>query len=111
MTSEKHSRIPLPKSWKTHVRSALLCVISLAQYATVYIRSWAAGSLHARVRLKAENDRLRQEVALLQEAINIKDARMQRIESFKRPHYPPPERMAIFSAGVDTHKPRKANRG
>jgi hypothetical protein len=42
-----------------------------------------------------ENDRLRQEVVLLKEEILIKDARSQRIDPHKRPHYPPTERMAI----------------
>jgi hypothetical protein len=35
---------------------------------------------NARVRLKAENDRLRQELGLLQEELRIKDARMASIE-------------------------------
>jgi hypothetical protein len=68
---EKPPKIPLPKSWTTHVRSAVLHVIALAQYATVYTRSWAANSLNARVRLKAECDRLQQEVALRDDEIRI----------------------------------------
>ena len=50
------------------------CVIGPAQYATVYTRCSAANSLNVRLRLKAENDRFRQEVALLKEEIRIKDA-------------------------------------
>ena len=50
--------------------------ISLAQYATVYTRSWAVDSMNGRVRLKAENKRLLQELALRDEEIRIKDARM-----------------------------------
>ncbi len=65
MPGRKSPRIPLPKAWKRHVRSAMLHVISLAQYATVYTRSWAVDSMNGRVRLKAENDRQRQEIALL----------------------------------------------
>jgi len=38
------------------------------------------------VRLKAENQRLLQEVALLREEIRIKDARMPRIDPHRRPH-------------------------
>ena len=96
MPSEKTPKIPLPKSWTGHVRFAVLHVISLAQYATVYTRSWAANSLNARVRLKAENDRLHQEVALLEEEIRIKDARTLQVSPQRRPHYPPTERMAIL---------------
>ena len=48
----KSPRIPLPKAWTRHVRSAMLYVIFLAQFATVYIRSWAAGrSFHLAGRL------------------------------------------------------------
>ena len=38
-------RIPLPKGWPQRVRSALLHVMSLAQYAAVYTHSWAAPSI------------------------------------------------------------------
>ncbi len=59
-------------------------MIALAQYATAFTRSWAANSPIARVRLKAENGRLRQEMTLLTEEIRIKDARMKRVEPQKR---------------------------
>ena len=88
--------IRLPKGWHASVKAAVLQVISLAQYALVYARGWAADSINTRLRLKAENERLRQEVALLREEIRIKNARMTRIEPQRRPHYPPTERMAIL---------------
>jgi hypothetical protein len=47
------------------VRSALLHVVALAQYASVYTRSWAAESCNTRVRLRATVDQLQQGVALL----------------------------------------------
>jgi hypothetical protein len=56
----KQPKIPLPKSWGTHVISAVLHAIALAQYALTYSRSWAADSTNQGVRLKAENDRLEQ---------------------------------------------------
>ncbi len=96
MSAKKAPRIPLPHTWSGHVRSAMLHVLSLAQYATVYTRSWAVDSMNGRVRLKAENDRLRQEIALLREELRIKDARMARIPPHRRPHYPPTERLAIL---------------
>ena len=58
MTTRNTPTIPLPKDWHRHVRSAVLHVISLAQYATAYTRSWAVDSMNGRVRLKAERDRL-----------------------------------------------------
>jgi hypothetical protein len=59
--------IPLPNGWPQRVRSALLHVVALAQFGLAYSRSWAVKGRIARVRLKAENDQLRQEMALLTE--------------------------------------------
>jgi hypothetical protein len=87
--------IPLPRGWPDRVKSATLHVISLAQFALAHTRGWAANSQVARVRLKAENDRLRQQAAWLTEEIRIKDARMKRTAPQRRPHYVPAERMSI----------------
>ena len=72
--SQETPKIPLPKGWKKQVRSAVLHVLSRAQYVTAYTRGWAADSVNTRVRLKAEVDRANQELLLLREAIRIKDA-------------------------------------
>jgi hypothetical protein len=72
-SKNEQPKIPLPKSWGTHVKSAIIHVIALAQYALTYSRSWAADSSNQRVRLKADNDCLIQEVALRCEEIRIKD--------------------------------------
>ena len=53
-------------------------------------------SINARIRLKAEISRLRQEIAILIEEARIKDSRMDRIPAQRRPHYPSIERMAIL---------------
>ena len=95
-SKNKQPQIPLPKSWGTHVKTAILHVVALAQYALTYSRSWAADSTNQRVRLKAENDHLEQELALRQEELRIKDARMRQMAPARRPHYPPTERMAIL---------------
>ena len=44
-----------------------------------------------RQRLQAENDHFKQQIALLDEEIQIKDARMMQIAPEKRPHYAPTE--------------------
>ena len=74
MSVNKTPRIPLPKSWNTHLRSAVLHVISLAQFAAAYTRGWAANSINARMRLRTDRDRLNQELAQLREELRIKDA-------------------------------------
>lgn len=49
-------RLDLPRGWPRRVKSAMLQVISSAQYAVAYTRGWAVNCRVARVRLKAEND-------------------------------------------------------
>ncbi len=96
MRAQKPPQIALPRAWPTRVRSAILHVIALAQYATVYTRTWAVDRMNGRVQLKAEYDRLLQELALRAEEIRIKDGRMARIAPHRRAHYAPIERMAIL---------------
>ncbi len=92
MAAKKPPTIALPKSWAKHVRTAMLHVVSLAQYATAYTRSRAADSTSGRLRMKSENDRSQQEVVLLREEMRIKDARMALITpQHRRPYYPPTE--------------------
>jgi putative transposase len=86
----------LPKRWNQSVRSAVLQVISLAHFASTRASGKAAVSISPFSRLKAENQRLRQTVLLLQEEIRIKDARMALLPPQRRPHYPSIERMAIL---------------
>ena len=88
---------PLPKHWPATVKSAVLQVISLAQYAAAYTRGWAANSPNARVRLKAEKDRSEAELEHTREEMRIKDARMASIDPHRRPNYPPAERMTILA--------------
>jgi putative transposase len=88
--------VALPKGWPKHVRTSILHVISLAYFALIYTRSWAANSSIERVRLRGELDEANQEIALLKEELRIKDARMEKIEPKTRPHYPPTERLAIL---------------
>lgn len=94
--TEAKATIRLPANWRQHVKSAVLHVISLAQYAMAYTRSWAADSSNARVRLTVENDRLNQEVRLLREELRLKDARIARLAPHRRPQYLPIERLAIL---------------
>jgi transposase InsO family protein len=90
------TQVPLPKGWPDHIRSGVIRVISLAHFSLTFARSVAANSINARIRLKAENSRLRQEIAILLEEARIKDSRMGCIPAQRRPHYPPIERMAIL---------------
>ena len=96
IAAAKDSDFPVPKGWPSQVRSAILKVISLAQFAAANTRGWAANSVNSRIRLKAQLDQARQEIAMLREETRIKDARLARIDPHRRPQYPPTERMAIL---------------
>jgi hypothetical protein len=63
----------------------MLHVVSLAKYAAVYTRSWAADCPNARVRLGAEQKRCEEDNALLREELRIKDARMGGMAAHHRP--------------------------
>jgi putative transposase len=93
-----HDRVttPLPKGWPRRVRSAAVHAVSMANVVFTVTRSRAENHFNARVRLQAENDRLRNEIALLREELRIKDARMERIPPQRRPHYLPVDRLAIL---------------
>lgn len=86
----------LPRGWPRGLRSAAVHAVSIAELALTTALGWAAQSLNPRLHLRAEIERLQQEIQLLREEIRIKDARMQHIEAQKRPNYPPTARLAIL---------------
>ena len=88
--------IPLPRGWPKVVNAAVLHALSLV--ATGLTAAWgrAAGSRSSRTKDRAEIDRLRAELALLNEELEIKDARWARLDPRRRPHYGPIQRMRIL---------------
>ena len=89
-------KLPLPRGWKRRVKSSVLRALSLSWYCFTAIRGRAASSRNVRLRLRAEIEHVRQEVALLHEELRVKDGRMTRIPPQRRAHYSPTERMAIL---------------
>lgn len=79
-------RVPLPRGWRSHLKSAALRAISLARFSILRASEAAANLAQRRVRLAAHVERLREERAQLREGIRIKDARMGRIPPQRRPH-------------------------
>src|SRR5437867_4080416 len=96
LSNRRAAAMALPKGWPRRVRSAVIQTISLAQTSLTHARSVAANSINARIRLKEEIDRLKNEISLLSEESRIKDGRMEQIPPQRRPHYPPVERLAIL---------------
>lgn len=88
--------IPLPKGWPTLVRSGVLHAISLAATALTTAWSRASTSRSRRQKRGAETERLRAEIALLEEELAIKDARWARLHPRRRPHFGPVQRMRIL---------------
>ena len=96
MSDQSLPDIPLPSEWSKNVKSAVLHVISLAHYAIVVTRGWAANSINAHVRLTADNNQLKHETQLLRAELRIKNVRLAKIDPRRRPYYPTTERMAIL---------------
>ena len=110
MSSEpKHRTVPLPEGWPRQVRSAIIHAVSMARTAFVARQTCAEHHADARFRLQSDIDALRREVALLNEELRIKDARMERVPAQRRPHYPPIERLnALTTLIVCLSTPRPA---
>ena len=51
-------RVPLPRSWPSHVRSAIVQTVSLARTSLALTRGWASNSMNPHLRRQAEVDRL-----------------------------------------------------
>ncbi len=66
-TTRLDHALPLPKGWPRRVRSAVIHAVSMANVVFTVTRSQAENHFNARVRLQAENDRLRNEISLLHE--------------------------------------------
>ena len=79
-------KLPLPKSWSTTIKSAILHVFSLARM------TFTAAAVSAKSRIES----LELEVAMLREELRIKDARFARLNAHKRPQYNGVERLAIL---------------
>lgn len=93
---ESSPKIPLPSGWCDLTLLSLLHVIALARLAILNARNWPMGSECDGLRLRAENDRLKSEVTLLERELVIKDARFHRLPPKKRPEYLPSERLEII---------------
>ena len=88
-------KIPLPQGWCDLTLIVLLQVVTLARLAILNARNWPDAECDG-LRLRADNDRLKCEVALLERELAIKDARFNRLAPKKRPEFLPTERLEIL---------------
>ena len=89
-------QLAIPRGWNKRVQSAILQAISLGRHCFFLIVGRMANSPRALDPVVAENERFRHEVELLREELRLKDARMARVPSHRRPQYSPTERLAIL---------------
>ncbi len=89
-------KLPIPRGWSNRVESSILQAISLGRHCFVSIVARMANSPKAANRIVAQNERLKHEVESLREELRLKDARMARVPSQRRPHYSPTERLSIL---------------
>ena len=88
--------LPLPRGWTKVVNAAVLHALSLAAAALTAAWGKAAVGRSSRLRERAEADRIGTERSLLEEELEIKDARWSRVPSRRRPHYDAFQRMRIL---------------
>ncbi len=88
------SALPLPRGWRKVTRAGVLHAISVAAMAMT--SAWSKARRSSRQRALAEVDRLRAEVALLTEELDLKDSRWSRVPARRRPYYGPVQRMRIL---------------
>lgn len=109
-----------PKHWTRSIQTALVHVMSLAHYALVHTRSWAANGSNDRARLSAKSDQLDHEIRLLREEriptsevastksiagsllAHLKRRHLPDVikECYRRPHAVSPLQMARSDCGV-----------
>lgn len=82
--------IPLPKSWPSIVRMAILHVLALTRFVIANNKFPSKSSCH-------RCGELEQELHFLREELRIKDARMEGIPSRRRPDYKPLARFDILA--------------
>lgn len=88
--------LPLPKNWKQSIKSAVIHTLSLAFKSITLTLSQLSENDHLPVRMAAQLKRLKMENAQLKKMMEIKDARMIRLDPKRRPYYSPTERMRIL---------------
>lgn len=95
--------IPLPKSWPTLAKSALLHLVSMLSMATNFVAGRRLESEAPDERLVAELSIAHRKIALLEEELRIKDSFVARIKPHRRPHHLPTDRMAILILKAANH--------
>ncbi len=88
-------KLPLPRGWKRRVRSSVLHILALSHYSLTVLLARAAQTKNRHIRFQARIDRRDREIALLQEELRIKDARMERV-----PPVPPEKSVRPFESDI-----------
>ena len=89
--------IPLPKGWPACAKKALLHAVACARVALLTVISDFENSTRPFARYTAWVTRLEPQLAQRDVEIRILRSRLECIPAAHRPHYPPPERLAILT--------------
>jgi transposase InsO family protein len=95
-------KIPLPKGWPACATRALLHAMAVARLALLNVVTDFENSALPRARYTAMVTRLREQLAQRDEELRILRCRIEGIPAPNRPHYPPPERLAILTLRAAT---------
>ena len=88
--------MPLPNSWPKLARRAVLNAVSMASAAfVVHLERWA-NRLSPRARGLAGIECRDADIARLRERLRLIAARLGKVPPRRRPHYSPPDRLAIL---------------
>ena len=93
----KPTDIPLPESWSDNVKRAMNRALELARFDIIRVRGEVDYDYRTEVRLRGENDKLRNELALERDYIEIILSRFGQIPAKKRPNYSPVDRMRVLN--------------
>jgi transposase InsO family protein len=102
MPSSGCPKIPLPKGWPACAMRGLLHAVAAARLALLNVVTEFEHSVLPRARYTAMVTRLREELSHRDEELRILRCRLEGIPAPNRPHYPPPERLAILTLRAAT---------
>jgi len=89
--------VDLPRSWPDQAKRACVHPAGLAHVAIRKVRGLLTDSPRKAACLAAERDAALAELAQAREEARILRARTEGVDPRRRPHYPPPERLAILT--------------
>jgi len=93
----KATDIPLPESWQDNVKRGMNKALQLARFDIIRVRGKVDYDPRREVRLKAQLDKVKNELALERDLNSIYRSRFEKIPAKRRPNYTPVDRMRVLN--------------